>query len=65
MGKKENTLNKNNKDEYHGYQQWYTHYYKIWLRGCFKNDAPIGYHEANTDSGGIGDEGTQVEFYIK
>lgn len=63
--KEENTLNKNNKDEYHGYQQWYTHHDKIWLRGCFKNDIPIGYHESNTDIGGIGDKGTLVEFYIR
>lgn len=38
---------KNHKRERHGYQQYHTKCGKIWLRGYFKNEQPIGYQEYN------------------
>ena len=58
---------KNEKSQYHGYQEWYwTASYNngLWFRGNYKHDLEIGYNEWNPN-GLIGDEGTIVEFHIK
>jgi hypothetical protein len=58
--------NKNAKGQWVGYQEWYTRSNKLWFRGHYKNEKAIGYQELNIKlDDGIGDEGTQVEFYIK
>ena len=48
--------NKNTKNEYHGYQEWYGHY-ELCLRGTYKNDELIGYEEWHI--------GPRTNFYIK
>lgn len=56
---------KNAKDERHGYQEWYDRKF-IWYRGCYKNNEEVGYNEINYNIlSGIGQEGTEVNFYIK
>ena len=57
--------NKNTKGEWHGYNQWIDKSGKLWVRGVFKHGELVGYHEVNHDIGGIGYEGTEVQFYIK
>ena len=39
---------KNNKDEFHGYQEWYKTNGKIWLRGIMKNNLDLYYMERHT-----------------
>lgn len=36
--------NKNSKEQYHGYQEWYIPN-TLWYRGNYKNDESIGYEE--------------------
>ena len=56
----------NDKGYYHGYQEWYSSGgNKLWLRGMYKNGEPLGYCKNNPDFGGVGDEGTVIEFYIQ
>lgn len=57
--------NKKPNGEWHGYQHLCSANEKLWHRGLYKHDLPIGYHEVNLYRGGIGDKGTEVEFYIK
>ena len=57
--------NKNDKGQYHGYQEYHTDLDKVWLRANYKNGEPLGYNLNNPDYGGIGDNGTRVEFYIR
>jgi hypothetical protein len=54
---KEDIDPKNNKGEFHGYQEWYTPNGKIWTRAVLKNDEPIHYGERH--------EHKITEFYIK
>ena len=37
--------NYNNKQELHGYQEWYYGNDDLWIRGTAKHDEPIGYEE--------------------
>lgn len=54
----------NSKGQLHGFQQHHIDD-KLWYRGCCKNNIEIGYHEENYESNhAIGDEGTEVNFYI-
>lgn len=59
--------NHNEKGEIHGYQEWYApSSNKLWLRGNWKNDEPIGYVESNwKGSQGIGDIATTVDYFIR
>ncbi len=51
--------------EWHGYNQWVDSDCGIlWMRGIYKHGQSLGYHEVNTDTGGIGDYGTKIQFYI-
>lgn len=55
----------NKMGDFHGYQEW-CHSGKLWFRGGYKNDNPIGYHEENTSyTKTIGQLGTEVNFYIR
>ena len=42
---KENIRNKNNKHQYHGYQEWYNLVDEICYRGEYNNGKVIAYHE--------------------
>ena len=66
MRKQINNINpKNSKKESHGYQQWY-YRGKSWYRGNAKNGQAIGYNEVNHfPYSGIGEFGTEINFYIK
>ena len=57
----------NDKKQRHGYQEWYLSNNEIWFRGMYKNNNPIGYAEENTyfTEVGIGQVGTEVQFYIR
>ena len=55
----------NDKNQWHGYQEFYDAMDKFWYRGCYKNDEPIGYSERSAIFKAIGDEGTEVRFHIK
>lgn len=45
---KEEIYNKNNKDQLHGYQEWYyIDDITLWLRGLYKNGKPINYYECH------------------
>jgi hypothetical protein len=61
------TIEPKNIRGHHGYQEWYgsSSGNNLWLRGMYKNDQPVGYVEDNPHYGGIGDEGTVIEFYIR
>jgi hypothetical protein len=48
--------NINNKNQYHGYQEWYWNN-KLGYRGNYKNNIEIGYEEWHNN--------TQTNFYIK
>ena len=55
----------NNRD-WHGHNEWLDiESDMLWMRGVYKHGLPLGYHEVNTEIGGIGHDGTQVEFYIR
>ena len=57
--------NKNSKGEWHGYNQWVEiKSGMLWMRGVYKHGKCLGYHEINLNISAIGNEGTQVEFYI-
>jgi len=45
MNKKKTITNYNNKDNAHGYQQWYNTYNNLMFRGNYKNDAMVTYIE--------------------
>ena len=63
---KEDIHNYNDKGELHGYQQGHDHLDNLWYRGCYKNGNEIGYTEENQNLRvSIGDEGTEVKFYIR
>jgi len=66
--KNKDITTKNNKGQYHGYQQWYNNFSKRnipFLRGNFKNNIRIGYLEYNNHGPrNIGDEYTKVCFFI-
>ena len=36
--------NKNDKNQFHGYQEWYGNN-EVWLRCKYKNGQPVGYYE--------------------
>ena len=56
----------NNKQQYHGYQEWYIPNGALWHRGNRKHNLLIGYCENNSQGDdGIGDVGTTVHFHIK
>jgi len=52
---REDIINRDDKDELHGYQEWYWHEGIIWQRGKFKHGRRIDYnefHRSNIDSVG-------------
>ena len=57
--------NFNTKGQRHGYQEWHTNVNQLWYKGNHKNGQPIGYSISNPFIGGIGDNGTEVNFYIR
>jgi hypothetical protein len=60
----ESIESRNDKRQWHGYQELY-YDGKLWCIGNYKNNSAIGYHVYNVKLNcGIGDEGTQVDFYI-
>jgi hypothetical protein len=54
---KKDIENRNDKGQYHGYQEWYKWNNVIFLRANWKNHNPIGYYENHTFE--------QTNFYIK
>lgn len=54
---KEDIRNYNEKQDLHGYQEWYGHD-KIWLRGTAKNGEPICYEEIHEN------KFSKTNFYI-
>ena len=42
---KKEIINKNDKFQLHGYQEWYSVNNRIRFRGCYKNGKRIGYTE--------------------
>jgi len=42
---KEEIVNRNNKEQYHGYNEWYNGDYKITFRVTYKNGNKFGYGE--------------------
>ena len=55
----------NARGEHHGYQEFYIEQ-GCWLKSMFKNGDQIGYSiENEVVSEIIGDEGTQIIFYIR
>ena len=61
----ENIRTKNEKGKEHGYQEWYVDNDILWYRGNYKNGLEIGYTEINIGEGGVGDEDTDILYYIK
>lgn len=58
--------NYDNNRNWDGYNQWVDiDSDMLWMRGVYKHGTAVGYHEVNIFVGGIGEEGTQVEFHIK
>ena len=54
------------KNQKHGYQQWYGWDNKLWFKGVFKNGGKIAYCEINLNGTKcIGEEGTEIIFYIR
>jgi hypothetical protein len=51
--------NYNNKQELHGYQEWYYGNDDLWIRGTAKHDEPIGYEEIHEH------KWSQTTFYIR
>ena len=52
--------------QYHGYQEWYSFRCTVyWYRGNFFHGNETGYVEQNMSmTGVVGDEGTEVLYYI-
>jgi len=62
----ESIESRNDKRQWHGYQEIYDKHENLWCRSTYKNDLPIGYEEYNVkNNSSIGDNGTIVNFYIK
>jgi hypothetical protein len=62
----ESIESRNDKRQWHGYQEIYDKHENLWHRGTFKDDLPIGYEEYNVKLlSSIGDNGTIVNFYIR
>ena len=53
---KKDIENRNDKGQYHGYQEWYGNN-ELWHRGKYKNGQAVGYYENHTFE--------QTNFYIK
>jgi len=53
-----NIINKNNKGEYHGYNEIYSYFNnRLWIRATYKNNNRIGYAEWHW--------GKETNFYIR
>ncbi len=46
---KKNIESKNNKGQYHGYQEWYTSNDVLICRGCASNGLAKGYYESHSE----------------
>ena len=65
MTEKEDIEPKNDKGEWHGYQEWYYIDYTIMHRGIYKNGEPIYYHEYHEHHDYYDDSQSNTSFYIR